>query len=302
MKDKSDIPEKEILVKPRSVSVARSTRGRRSKAEPSSARAHLGLDSEESLSPKSGGMVVPKFPRFQISDIQKISLQTLGLSTLVLFLIFCWAVLLHKSDDGLLSHDPADGKAVPPNYEMKIWLNNKLPWIRKLCVPELIKIPSDNPSSGDSGTCRKGSAYICPGCPVCPDAIACVTDFGAATGNIKDPFELPLPPFQSTFDDASSFTQQLFNTMYKAIEEYPWTFLLLTLFAAWKSMELLLWVGKKGGSCGASLAKYVARLLQNDKKGFDLDAESEKARKEAEAKLLLRMRTIERDEADGTAG
>lgn len=293
------VSEEEIVAKPRTASVARSIRGRRSKAEPSSDNTLV----EEQQSLTAGRIAKSDF---NIHDIPSVhTLRTVGAVVALLCLIGMIAYAAAHLDIS----DKASGPPPPllsedimtPLDYLLLWIHNHMPWMKHLGEAKASGAETLNrittPSLEGSSFGLKDAAFVCPECHACETAVMCETDQRDGPANIKDKVLVPLPTFLAKYPAIANIAQRVFDFCHEIVTNHPWGFLMLVLCAGWKISELLLRMGKTGGTHGFEVAQHIMRVYRGDEilVKLDLDAESERARKEAQEKFLLRMSTIQKD-------
>jgi hypothetical protein len=289
--DEKEGSEGEIVLKTHAPSVAslRSTRGRRSKAEPSFAVAAEGVD--ETLAGETQAASFGELAR---------PLKMAGAITTLLCLLYLLLYLVGycaepaETYDGALLRDML-GDISPHRCDRLYSWFNKMPWRKECSEPVTVETYDHVQGLRDSGPWRDHPAWICPQCPrcsACVDKIVYITNQADSTGKVTSPVTVPLPPWLSRFEDFSQFMQQEYDVCYEAVVDHPWAFLLMVLCAAWKAMELVLRLTRLGGAYAVFAGRIVRMYMGNNKIArANLDDESEKARKDAEEKLLLRMTT-----------
>jgi hypothetical protein len=283
--------EEEIVLKTRAPSVAslRSTRGRRSKAEPSFTVAAEGVDE----------MLAGETQNTRVGDLSRL-FKIAGAITTLLCLLYLLLYLVGYCAEPVETYDRALlrdilGDISPHRCDgLYSWVD-KMPWRKERSETETVETHDHVQGLRDSGPLRDNTAWTCPQCPrcyACVDKIVYVTNQVDGTGTITSPFSVPLPPWVSRFQAFSHFMQQVFDLCYEAVMDHPWDFLLMVPCAAWKATDLFLGLAKLGGAYALLVGHMVKIYVRNDKTAqVNLDEESEKARKDVEEKLLLRMTT-----------
>ncbi|KAF7504227.1 hypothetical protein GJ744_002549 [Endocarpon pusillum] len=272
--DNPSVSGEEIVAKPRAAPVARSIRGRRFKAEPSSDNTLV----EERQSPTPGRITKSNRNTCDIPSVRTLSTAGALVALLCLFAMIAYcAAHLDMSAQVFRPPPPLSGEAQG----------------RGAATIDRITTPSPE----GSGFELKDVEFVCPEWPSGGNAVLCVTEQRDGPWNVKDKVTVWLPPFLARNPAISGSVQQMFNSCYESVQDHPWGFLLLVLCAAWKLSELLLRMGKTGCTRGLEVARHIIRMYRADEilVKLDLDAESERARKEAQEKFLLRMSTIQKD-------
>lgn len=290
-RDERSVSEEEVMVKPRAASVARSTRGRRSKAETSSVDTLFG----ETQRPTAGRRVAINPSSTRIPGVRMLSIAGSVIALPCLYSLLAYSAASMK--DQASRPPPLSGEESSAALDdLVLWIHNTMPWMRQLPEAETgIESLKTIHRLEDAGLELKNADFVCHECPACINTVVCTTEPLHGTEQTRDPVPLPLPPFLSKHPAISQYTRQIFASCYEAVQDHPWVFMLLMLCAAWKAMELLLRAGKVGGAYALDAAAGIMRMYQGDEimVKLDLDDESERARKEAEEKLLLRMSTVE---------
>jgi hypothetical protein len=289
--DEKEGSEGENVLKTRAPSVPslRSTRGRRSKAEPSFAIAAEGVD--EAL---AGETQAASFG--ELARLLKMAGAVTTLLCLLYLLLYRVGYCAEPAEiyDGALLRDMLGDNSPHRCDGLYSWVN-KMPWRKECSEPVTVETHDHVQGLRDSGPLRDNTAWICPQCPrcsACVDKIVYITNQTDGTRKVTSPVKVPLPPSLSRFEVFSQFMQQEFDVCYEAVVYHPWAFLLMVLCAAWKAAELVLRLARLGGAYALFAGRMVKMYMGNDKIGWvNLDDESEKARKDAEEKLLLRMTT-----------
>ena len=297
--DNPSVSEGNIVAKPRAASVARSIRGRRSKAEPSSDDTLV----EERQSPTAGRIAESNRSTRDIPSVRTLSIAGAVVALLCLLAMIAYsAAHLDMSDQASRPPPPLSGEDTTAALDdLLLWIHNHMPWMKQIGEAEGSGVETVNrittPSLKGSGFGLKDAEFVCPECPSCGNAVVCETEQRYDPRNIKDKVSISLPAFLARNRAISGSAQQMFDSCYESVQDHPWGFLLLVLCAAWKISELLLRMGKTGCTHGLEVARHIIRMYRADEilVKLDLDAESERARKEAQEKFLLRMSTIQKD-------
>ncbi len=295
------LSEEEIVVKPRAPSVARSARGRPSKAQlrPAVAAEEIGDNMAEETQSSMAGRLFEQNPRL-VRAMWSIAGAVVAFLCLFAVIVY-YAPRTDRNDDRGLLHALAgkDDDRYLSIDDLILWRKKKVPEVQQLgTIDEEAKLLSGIPSLEDSGAWGKNSDCTYPQCPAYVDTVVCGTHQTDSIRLIRSSVPLLLPPWLSTFPATANLTQQVFAALCEAIVDHPWFFLLSVICAAWKVTELLLRIGKIGGAYVLEFADRIARMYDVDDKAAMVifDDEERKARKEAEEKLLLRMSTIEKED------
>lgn len=294
--DNPSVFGEEIVVKPRAASVARSIRGRRSKAEPSSDDTLV----EERQSHTARRITKSDRTTRDIPSVRAISIAGALVALLCLFAMIASSAA-HRDTSAQVSPSapPLSGEeTTAPMYDLLLWIQNQMERMKQVDEAEGRAVETINPitTEGDDFG-RKDAELVCPECPSCGNAVVFESEQRDGPRNINDKVSVSLPTFLARYPAISSSAQQMFDTCYNFVKDHPWGFLLLVLCAAWKLSELLLRMGKTGCNHGLEAARHTIRWYRADEilVKLDLDAESERARKEAQEELLLRMSAIQKD-------
>ena len=294
------VSEEEILVKPRAPSVARSTRGRRPKAQLPPAvvpDAAWGTLAEETW---AGEAVTPNLLPIGTTGVRIWSLVRIG--GLVCTFLYLFGLVVHCAPRMHMNRHAAQPRDLSFNgqcgtfEEVILWFNDKMPWTQRVGGTEERRTALNRCQILEGGGIRQNNTHcVCPPCSACIDRPVCNDDPRFTAGRIRGPIKLPLPPLLSKYPAVSDPIHQTLEILYEVTLNHPWGFLLLLIFAAWKASELLLRVSKIAMLYVLQIAdQAVIRMGHEDGQvvKMDLDDGSERARKEAEQKLLLRMSGI----------
>jgi hypothetical protein len=288
--------EEEAMAKPRTASVARSTRGRRPKAETLSDDTMF----VETLLPATGEPV----EHDDVSVPVRLSVvPALSVAGSVLALLCFLGLLTYYTARmrGLINQpSPLSGKVSQPASEnLLLWVHNHLQWVQYLLEAETdTKSLEIIQKLEDVGLELEVAELVCAECPVCTNTVVLETKLVPDTEIMQDPVRVVLPSFLSRYPAISYYTQYIFDVSYQAIQDHPWVFMLIVFGAACQTLELLLRLGNAGLTYALNAAQNIDRMYaQNGNHEIvvklDLNAETERARKKAEEKLLARMRNIE---------
>ena len=286
--------EEEAMAKPRAASVARSARGRRSKAETPSEDTVV----VETLLPTTGEAAEHDPVSVRISIIKALSIAGSVLALL------CFLGLLTYSTGRMRElvnqPQPLSGKESRPGPDnLLLWIHNHLPWVQHLPEAETdTKSLEIVQKLEDTGLELKVAELVCAGCPACTNTVVCHTEPVPGAEIVQDPVRAVLPSFLSRYSAISYYAQYIFDVSYQAIQDHPWVFMLMVFGAACQTLELLLRVGNVGLAYALDAAQKINLKLEENSNHeivvkLDLNAETERERRKAEEKLLARMRNIE---------
>jgi hypothetical protein len=288
------VSEEEAMAKPRAVSVARSTKGRRSKAEMSSDDMLFG----ETQRPTAGGPAGRDLIDMRVSVVQALSYAGSVLALLCLLGLLTYSAGRMKSlvtPPPPLSHEESS----PSLDDLLLWIHDHMPWTQHFPEAETGMESLENIQKWeDAGSEMKATEIVCTKCPVCTNTVVCHTEPVPFAERTDDPIRIVLPPCLSKYPNLSHYTQHIFSVSYQAIQDHPWVFMLMIFGAACQTIELLLRSGKVAGAYALDAAQNIMRMHEEEDNHeivvkLDLNAEPEEARKEAKEKLLARMRNIE---------
>jgi hypothetical protein len=303
-KDERFIPEEETMVSPGAPVVARLRRGRRSKAEPSPSSAVVADGSYDKPREKTQSAAAGEPGEPNLHPIQErggtpwnaLSIAAAVIAFLCLFgLVSFGASPMHVADQASRPRSLAEASLGIDGFFD--WFNN-MPWTNRPgeAEKEFETVNSIQPVA-DEGSLWKSPDSACPQRPACDDSIVHATEQEVAMGRVKDQFPPVLALVTFRFPAISSFMSRLVKRCHDFIDGHLWVSSLWTACGAWKAMELLLALVRTAGGSVLDCAERIAERLRQDESiaKIGIDDDSEKARREAEQRLLLRMRVIEKE-------
>jgi hypothetical protein len=286
--------EEEAMVKPRAASVARSAKGRRSKAEAPPDDTVFG----GTPLPATGRPAKPDPVSVRISVVQALSIA----GSVLALLLFLGLLIYSTGRMRSLVNQPAPlsgEKPRPAPENMLLWIHNHLPWVQHLPVAETdTKSLEIIQKLEDAGLELKVAELVCAECPACTNTIMCHTEPVPGAESMEEPVRVALPSFLSRFPTLAYYTQYIFDVSYQAIQDHLWIFMLMVFGAACQTLELLVRVCKVGVAYSLDAAQDISKMYEENRNHkivvkSDLHAETERQRKKSEEKLLARMRNIE---------
>ena len=260
----------EVVTKPRTVSVARSARGRPPKTKSA-----------------------PTLPRSPASAPTS-KLLSIACDVTVFLCLFGLIVYLASRTDagdqsspslGISEDDPSPGI-----NDVVDWIKENGPWGPKQVSKAEEGVDTVNTAQAlEEVSLPAAPGCVCSQCSVCADTTICQKAFGCGFATDRELYPCFLAPYMSKVPSVQKEMHQLLDSCHGFMVEHPWWFLLVLSFAAAKIMETILLSTKVALDYALKHARRLRQMMQDAAVSDedDVDQKTERASQVAAADLLL---------------
>lgn len=271
----------DVVAKPRTVSVARSARGRPPKAK---------------SSPASGR-----------SPADALTSKLIRIASAVMAVLCLLGLINHLASrtdvgdqasplPGLSEDEPS-----PRFNDVVDWIKENGPWGPRQASKSEERVDIMNNIQLLEGVALPAvPRCVCPQCHVRAKASACPKDQGYGFAMDGEPYPTFLAPYMTSLPSVQDDMRDFLDFWYRFMADHPWWFLLVVIFAAAKILEPILLVTNLALEHALKLTRRFDQRMQEAAVSDEdlVDQKTERASKVGDADLLVQTRSKGKEDAD----